>query len=314
MAVYIVSRVAQSVPVLFIASIAVFLVLRLVPGDPAMALAGDDAGPERVAEIRGQLGLSDSLPEQYFRWVGNLLTGDLGTSFRNGLPVTELLRLALPPTIELAIAGYIVALAIGIPLGVLAGVAPRSRWDWLLSGYTVAALGIPNFVLGILMLWIFTVELGWFPTAGRVAFFADPLASLGYLFLPAIALGTGLAAVLARYTRTSVAEVMGQDFIRTARAKGLHSTTVVIRHALRNALVPVVTIVALQVGQLLAGAVVIEQIFTRPGLGRLIVEAINSRDYLVVQSALVVLVTIFISVNLVADIAYGLLDPRIRRR
>lgn len=314
MAGYLLSRLVQAIPVLFIASAAVFLVLRLVPGDPAEALAGEEASPERVDEIRVQLGLNDSLGEQYVRWVGNLASGDLGTSFRHGLPVTRLLHLALPPTIELAVAGYAIALLIGIPLGVLAGMSPRSKWDWVLSGYTVVALGVPNFVVGILMLWVFSVELGWLPTAGRVAFFSDPRASVEHLLLPSVALGTGLAAVLARYTRTSVAEVMGQDFIRTARAKGLAPTTVVIRHALRNALVPVVTIVALQVGQLLAGAVVIEQIFTRPGLGRLIVESINNRDYLVVQSSLVVLVTIFIAVNLAADIAYGMLDPRIRHR
>lgn len=314
MAGYLLSRLVQAIPVLFIASAAVFLVLRLVPGDPAEALAGEEASPERVDEIRVQLGLNDSLGEQYVRWVGNLASGDLGTSFRHGLPVTRLLHLALPPTIELAVAGYAIALLIGIPLGVAAGMSPRSKWDWVLSGYTVVALGVPNFVVGILMLWVFSVELGWLPTAGRVAFFSDPRASVEHLLLPSVSLGTGLAAVLARYTRTSVAEVMGQDFIRTARAKGLAPTTVVIRHALRNALVPVVTIVALQVGQLLAGAVVIEQIFTRPGLGRLIVESINNRDYLVVQSSLVVLVTIFIAVNLAADIAYGMLDPRIRHR
>jgi len=311
---YIISRLAQAIPVLFIASIAVFLVLRLVPGDPAEALAGEDAEQARIEEIRQQLGLGDSLPVQYVNWVGDLVSGDLGKSFRNDLPVTRLLSLSLPPTIELAIAGYVVALVIGIPLGVMAGVAPRSRWDWLLSGFTLVTLGIPNFVIGILLLWIFTVELGWFPTAGRESFLSDPVQSLRYLALPAFALGSGLAAVLARYTRTAVSEVMGQDFIRTAKAKGLPQSTVVIRHALRNSLIPVVTIVALQVGQLLAGAVVVEQIFTRPGLGRLIVESINNRDYLVVQSALVILVTIFISVNLAADIAYGFLDPRIRRR
>lgn len=314
MVAFIVARILQAIPVLLIASIAVFLVLRMVPGDPAETLAGEEATPERVQEIREQLGLADSLPAQYVRWLGDLARGDLGTSFRNGLSVARLLRLALPPTIELAIAAYVVALCVGIPLGVLAGVAPRSFWDWLLSGYTLVTLGIPNFLVGILLLWWFTVEIHWFPTAGRVAFTDNPVESLKHLVLPALALGGGLGAVLARYTRTAVAEVMGQDFVRTARAKGLPERLVVIRHALRNSLIPVVTIVALQVGQLLAGAVVVEQVFTRPGLGRLVVDAIQSRDYLIVQSSLVVLVTVFILANLSADIAYGFLDPRVRRR
>jgi peptide/nickel transport system permease protein len=311
---YIVARVAQAVPVLVLASVAVFLVLRLVPGDPAVALAGEDASPERVAEIRRQLGLEATWPEQYVRWLGAVVRGDLGTSFRTGLTVKRMLELALPPTVELALVAYPLAVLVGIPLGVAAGVAPRSVWDWLLSGYTLLTLGLPNFLLGILLLWLFSVELGWFPAAGRVALLADPVEALRRLTLPALALSSGLAAVLARYTRTAVQETMGQDFIRTARAKGLAEFTVVVRHALRGSLIPVVTIMGLQVGHVLAGAVVIEQVFTRPGLGRLIVEAIRFRDYPVVQSTLLVLVLIFVGVNLLADLAYGLLDPRIRYR
>jgi peptide/nickel transport system permease protein len=314
MITYIGGRILQAIPVLLLASIAVFLVLRLVPGDPAVALAGEDASDERVQQIREQLGLTDALPVQYVRWLGNLVRGDMGESFRTRLPVSRLLSISLPPTIELTLAAYPIALAIGIPLGVLAGMRPRSFWDWGLSGYTLISIGIPNFLLGILFLYVFAVQLGWLPAAGRVSFFDDPVQSLRHLFLPALALGSGLAAVLARYTRTAVSEVMGQDYIRTARAKGLAGSTVVMRHALRNSLIPVVTIAALQVGNLLAGAVVVEQVFTRPGLGRLVVEAIANRDYLIVQSTLVVLVTIFVAVNLAADIAYGFLDPRVRRR
>jgi peptide/nickel transport system permease protein len=314
MVAYVTGRLLQAIPVLFLSSVAVFLVLRLVPGDPAEALAGDNTTPERVAEIREQLGLTDSVPRQYVRWLNDLAHGDLGTSFRNGLPVSRLLRSSLPPTLELASAAYVIALAVGIPLGVLAGARPRSRWDWFLSGYTLVTIGIPSFLSGILLLWLFSVELGWFPVAGRVALTADPVESLRHIALPALALGSGLAAVLARYTRTAVAETMGHDYIRTARAKGLAERNVVIRHALRNSLIPVITICALQVGGVMAGAVVIEQIFTRPGMGRLVVESIQNRDYMVVQSALVILVTIFVTVNLVADIAYGFLDPRLRRR
>jgi len=311
---YVLGRILQAVPVLFLSSIAVFLVLRLVPGDPAESLAGEDATDERVAEIRVQLGIDQPVPRQYITWIGDLAQGDLGTSFRNGLPVSRLLKAALPPTLELAVVAYALALCIGIPLGVMAGANPRSAWDWLLSGYTLVTIGIPSFLSGILLLWIFSVVLGWFPTSGRVAFTEDPVDSLRHLALPAFALGTGLAAILARYTRTAVSEIMGHDYIRTAKAKGLSQRTVVVRHALRNSLIPIVTIAALQVGGVMAGAVVVEQVFTRPGMGRLVVESIQNRDYLVVQSALVVLVTIFVGVNLVADLAYGFLDPRVRRK
>ncbi len=313
MVAFVVRRLLQGVPVLLLASIAVFLVLRLVPGDPATSLAGPDATPQRVEEIRGQLGLNDSLPVQYVRWLGQLLRGDLGTSIR-GIEVSRLLKDSMPSTLELAVAAYIFALMLGIPLGVMAGAHPRTGWDWTLSGFTLISIGIPSFLTGILLLWLFGVQLSWLPTSGRVSFFSNPGQSLEHLLLPAYALGANLAAVLGRYTRTSVAEIMGQDYIRTARAKGLAGRQVVVSHALRNALVPVVTITALQVGAVLAGAVVVEQVFTRPGMGRLVVEAIQNRDYVVVQSTLVVLVTIFVLVNLSADLAYGFLDPRIRRR
>lgn len=314
MAAYVLGRIAQAIPVLFLASIAVFLLLRLVPGDPASRLAGENATPAQVQQIREELGLTDSWPVQYGRWVDQLAHGDLGTSQSTGLSVSHLLALSFPPTIELAVAAYLVALLIGIPLGVLAGARPRGLWDWVLSGYSVFTLGVPHFMSGILMLLAFTVWLHWFPPAGRVAFTSNPLEAIRYLALPALALGSGVAAVLARYTRTALADVMGMDFIRTARAKGLQPRIVVVRHALRNALVPVITISALQVGGLLAGAIVIEQVFTRPGLGRVVINAINTRDYVVIQSTLVIFVAIFVFVNLMADLAYGFADPRVRRR
>ncbi len=310
---YITQRLLQSLPVLVLASIAVFLILRLFPGDPADIIAGEDASPAEVEQIREQLGLNDPVPVQYAKGIGEILRGDLGISLRTGVPVTELLELSLPPTLELAIASYVIALVIGIPFGTIAGVRPRSAWDWSLSMFTIGTLGVPNFLLGVLLLWVFAVNLGWFPASGRVAFLDDPIDSMKYLALPAFALGPGLAAVLARYTRTTVQAAMGQDYIRTARAKGLKGHQVVIRHALRNSLIPIVTIVALQLGNIMAGAVVIERVFTRPGLGRLVVDAILNRDYVIVQSTLIILVVIFILVNLVADIAYGLLDPRVRR-
>lgn len=310
---YVAGRLLQAVPVLFFASVAVFLILRLIPGDPADLIAGEDASPAEVDALREQLGLKDPVPVQYARWIGDLSRGDLGISIRTGVPVRELIELSLGPTVELAIASYAIAVLIGIPLGTIAGVRPRSIWDWGLSAYTIGTLGIPNFLLGVILLWVFAVQLGWLPASGRVSFLEDPIGSVRYLILPAFALGSGLAAVLARYTRTTVQAAMGQDYIRTARAKGLREREIVIRHGLRNSLIPIVTIVALQLGNVLAGAVIIERVFTRPGLGRLVVDAILNRDYLIVQSTLIILVLIFVVVNLVADLAYGLLDPRVRR-
>ncbi len=314
MAPFIVNRVAQTIPILFLGTIAAFLVLRLIPGDPALVIAGEEATAEDLYAIREQLGLHDSWPEQYIRWLGDLLSGDLGYSFTSGLSVTRLFSINFPPTIELGIAAYAFAILIGIPLGILGGVKPRSVWDWLLSGYTMVAVGVPSFVSGIILLWIFAAELGWFPSHGRVSILDDPLDSLHHLALPVIALAMPISAVLARYTRTTITDVVGQDFVRTARSKGLQESTVIVRHALRNSLIPVITIMALQVGELMTGVVIIEAVFTRPGFGRVVVEAITRLDYLVVQSVLVVLVVIFVAVNLLADIIYGFVDPRVRVR
>jgi peptide/nickel transport system permease protein len=311
---YFAGRLLQTIPVLLLASIFVFLILRLIPGDPAALLAGQDATPEQVQQLRIQMGLADPLPLQYTRWLGDVLHGNLGTSLASGLPVSRLLEVAVKPTVELVVVAYPLALLIGIPLGVKAGVSQGSLADWLLTGYSTLALGIPSFLVGILLLYLFSVELGWLPSSGQVSFAEDPLEALRHLVLPAIALGGAVAAVLARYTRTAIMSVMDQDHIRTARAKGLSNSQVVYRHALRASLIPIVTIAALQVGQLLAGAFVVEQIFTRPGLGRLMVDAIQGRDYIVVQSTLLLLVVTFVGVNLVADVAYGFLDPRLRQR
>lgn len=314
MAPFIVNRVVQTIPILFLGTLIAFLVLRIVPGDPALVIAGEEATAEDLHAIREQLGLHDSWPEQYIRWLGDLVTGDLGYSFVSGLSVTRLFSINIPPTLELGIAAYLFAILLGIPLGILGGVKPRSVWDWLLSGYTMVAVGVPSFVSGIILLWLFAADLGWFPSHGRVSFFDNPVDSLYHLALPVIALAMPISAVLARYTRTTIADVIGQDFVRTARSKGLAESTVIVRHALRNSLIPVITIMALQVGEVLTGVVIIEAVFTRPGLGRILVEAIQRLDYLVVQTMLVVLVVIFVTVNLLADIIYGFVDPRVRVR
>ena len=314
MAPFILNRLVQTIPILFLGTVIAFMVLRIIPGDPALVIAGEEATAEDLYTIRKQLGLHDSWPEQYIRWLGDLVTGDLGYSFTSGLSVTRLFSINIPPTLELGIAAYAFAILLGIPLGILGGVKPRSGWDWLLSGYTMVSVGVPSFVSGIILLWIFAAELGWFPSHGRVSFLDDPVDSLYHLALPVIALAMPISAVLARYTRTTITDVVGQDFVRTARSKGLGERTVIVRHALRNSLIPVITIMALQVGEVLTGVVIIEAVFTRPGLGRILVEAIQRLDYLVVQTMLVVLVVIFVTVNLLADIIYGFVDPRVRVR
>ena len=306
MLAYVLARVLQAIPVLVLASIAVFLMLRLVPGDPAQLLAGQDADEGDVERT------APSRPDDSSRSSYRLLSDIFGDSA--ALPVPARFRmLRSHPRRSVDRAAYVLAVVIWHSLGD-PGDPPRSVWDWMLSGYTLVTIGIPGFLFGIIMIWIFSVRLGWFPTFGEVSIIEDPVESLRHLALPAIATGVGVAAVLARYTRTTIAEVMGNDYVRTARAKGLAENHVVVRHALRNSMIPVVTVMALQVGGLLGGAVIVEQVFTRPGLGRLMVNAIQARDYLVVQSTLIILVTVFIGANLAADIAYGFLDPRVRGR
>lgn len=297
---------------MLLASLFVFSILQMVPGDPAVNLAGEDASDEDVQIIRERLGLDRPLPQQYLNWIGNAVTGDLGESFRNQRPVLELIGDALAPTLELTLVAFAIVLLLGIPLGVMAGTRVHSWWDWALSAFTMAGIAIPHFVLGLVLLYFVSFRLGWLPVGGRVSLLSDPVEGIRYLILPAAVLGFTGASVLARFVRTSVAEVMNQDYIRTAHAKGLRERVVVVRHALRNGLVPIVTVVSLQFATLLTGSVVVESVFSRPGVGRLVVGAIQARDYPVVQGILLFLVLGFILVNLAADLLYGVLDPRIR--
>ena len=237
---------------------------------------------------------------------------DFGKSFTKRVPVRDLIAQNFPPTIELAVAAYLFALVVGVPLGVAAAVWAKKAPDYGASVFNLFTLGIPNFVLGILLLWIFAYELDLFPVSGRVSVFEDFTAGVHRLVLPTIAAGSVIAAVLARFVRTSVAEALAQDYVRTAHAKGLEARKVVLNHALRNALIPIVTIAALQVGNLLAGAIVVEIVFTRPGFGLLIISGIQGRDYLLIQAMLAILVFLFVAANTLADITYGYLDPRIR--
>ncbi len=312
MALFVVRRLAASLPLLFAASLLVFGALDLVPGDPAELIAGEDARPERVAEIRAELGLDRPLLVRYGEWLAGLARGDLGTSISRGMPVRQLVGAALPPTLELAVAAYLLALALGIPLGVVQAAA-GGRVDGALAVAVSVVISVPSFVVGTLLLWLFAIGLGWLPASGRVPVLEDPVGGLRSLALPAVTLAVAMGAVLARFTRSSLAGVLCQEYIRAARAKGLAERTVLFRHGLRNALVPVTTIAALQVGQLLTGTIVIEQVFTRPGVGYLAVTAIRQRDVPVVQGVVLVFVLVFVLVNLAADIAAGLADPRLRR-
>jgi peptide/nickel transport system permease protein len=305
-------RLIQAIPVVFIASIIVFSILQFVPGDPATNIAGPDASDQDVQVIRERLGLNKPLPEQYVIWMGHALRGDLGDSFRNDRPVTELMTDALGPTLQLTLSAFVIEVVLGIALGVMAGTRLRSMWDWGLSAFTMLGIAIPHFVLGLVLLYVVSFRLGWLPIGGSVSITDNPVEGIKYLLLPSLVLGLTGAAVLARFVRTAIAEVMNQDYVRTARAKGLRARTVVMQHALRNGLIPVITVMALQFATLLTGSVVVENVFSRPGVGRLVVSAVQARDYPVVQGSLLFLVVGFILVNLAADLMYGVLDPRIR--
>ena len=309
---FLVRRFLQGILTVVLASILVFLAMRLIPGDPALLLVGTDASPADVERVREQLGLNEPLIEQYVSWLTGALQADFGPSIAKGTQVGTLMKGALLPSAELAVAGYVFALAFGIPLGIVAGLKPGGAGDYAATGFTMFTLGIPNFVLGLLLIWVFAVLLGWLPITGRIPINEDPVGAIKLLIMPMIAVGAGTAAVLARFVRASIMETLNQDYVRTARAKGLRERTVVMRHAMRNALIPVITVAALQIGFLISGAVIVEVVFARAGFGSLIIAGVIGRDYQLIQGMLVVLVTVFVVVNTFADVAYGLADPRIR--
>jgi ABC-type dipeptide/oligopeptide/nickel transport system permease component len=302
----------MALPTLVLASMAIFLILHLIPGDPAAIIAGGDATPAQVAAVRKDLGLDRPLVVQYAIWSGHVLHGNFGNSLIGKYPVWDQIKHAYPATLELTIAALILALLVAVPLGILAALHPRSWLDRAISAFNAFAIGIPNFLLGILLILIFSLNVLHLPVGGRVPLTEDPGAGLKSLILPAVTLSVGIAAVLTRFIRSALLEVLTEDYIRTARAKGLPGSAVIRRHALRNALIPVITVLGIQVGRLLGGAVIVEAVFAWPGMGRLAVQAILTRDYTIVQAALLLLVTAFIIVNLIVDIAYGFLDPRVR--
>ncbi len=309
---FLIRRAAISVVTLVVISLIVFTGVRMIPGDPARVMAGAEADAAGIEEIRAKYGLNDPIPVQYLRWAALALQGDLGRSIRTRDPVLKTVAQKLPITVELACLSVLLAIAIAIPAGVLAAVRRNTAWDVVASAASLGGVSIPNFWLGIMLILFFSVRLGWLPASGFVPVWEDPLANLRRMLMPAFVLGTALAAVLMRQTRNSMIEVLSADYIRTARAKGLAGWVVVFRHAIRNGLIPVVTILGLQMGALMSGAVVTEQIFVVPGFGRLVVEAVFTRDYPLVQGVVLITASSYVLINLAVDASYSLLNPRIR--
>jgi peptide/nickel transport system permease protein len=305
-------RLLQLIPTLFLVSVMIFSLQQLLPGDPALVMAGEEKDPEVIEQIRKQYRLDEPLPIQYFYWMAGVLQGDLGESMRIKQPVSSLIADKLPVTLQLASMAMLFALAIGIPAGILSAVKKGSAWDIGANVFALWGISTPNFWLGILLIFLFSVQLGWLPASGWVSPFEDLGQSLATTVMPAFVLGNAIAAVLMRHTRSAMLQAMSADYVRTARAKGLRERVVVLKHALRNALTPVITLGALEFGTLLSGAVLTEQVFSVPGFGKLIVDAVFNRDYAVVQGVVLVTATVYVLLNLLADVLYVLVNPRLR--
>ncbi|MCL6653233.1 peptide ABC transporter [Agrobacterium rubi] len=312
MHIYIAKRLLVAIPTLLIISVFVFSLQKLLPGDPILAMAGEERDPAVIELLREKYRMNDPIVYQYFYWIGSVVQGDFGVSLRTNQPVLELVAEKLPVTIQLAIMSMIFAFAIGVPMGILAAVKQNTWIDYVANIVALSGLSIPNFWLGIMLILLVSVQLGWLPASGYESIFVDPVRSLQTMIMPSFVLGTGLAATLMRHTRSSMLSVMKSDYIRTARAKGLSTREVVLSHSFRNALLPVITLTALLFGELLAGAVLTEQIFTIPGFGKLVVDAVFNRDYAVVQGVVLCTAVGFIFMNLLADVVTVLLNPRMR--
>jgi peptide/nickel transport system permease protein len=312
MGLFVLRRLGQTLLVLGIASVIIFVLMRLIPGDPIQIIMGSEYSPQAEAELRRQLGLDRPLFVQYLRWIGNVLRGEFGYSYINHERVSILLWDAFIPTLLLVIGTTIVGLLIALPSGILAAVKKDSAWDYGSMGFAILVYSMPSFWKGIILIWIFGVYLRWFPTMGYVHPWVNFGESLWKLTLPSLTLGTFFSGLVARITRSSLLEVLDQDYIKAARARGVRQMLLVAKHALRNALIPVVTVIGLQFGTLLGGAVLTETVFTIPGMGRLTVTAILNRDYQIVQGAVLLGVIFVVVVNLLVDLAYAFLHPKIR--
>jgi len=309
---FLVRRVAISVVTLLVISLIVFTGVRMIPGDPARVMGGTDADAAGLAEIRQKYGLDAPIPVQYLRWLGLALRGDLGESIRTRESVVWTVARKLPITMELAGLSLLIALAIAIPAGVFSAVRRNTVWDFLVNAASLCGLSVPSFWLGLMLILLLSVRLHWLPASGFVPLWEDPLANITRMLMPAFVLGATLSAVLMRQTRNSMIDVLAADYIRTAYSKGLPGRAVIFRHAFRNGLIPVVTILGLQMGALMGGAVVTEQIFVVPGFGRLIVESVFTRDYPLVQGVVLITASAYVFINLLVDVSYSLLNPRIR--
>lgn len=309
---YFLRRLLAIVPTVFFVTIIIFGLQQLLPGDPAIMLAGEDQDPTVIAYLQKKMHLDEPLPVRYAYWIGGVFTGDLGESLRIQKPVLELILEKLPVTLELAGLAMLIALVIGIPAGIVSAVAKDTVWDYAANVVALWGLSTPNFWLGILLILLFSVSLGWLPASGYVSPFDDLKGNLAAMIMPAFVLGNAIAAVLMRHTRSAMLQVLNADYVRTARAKGLGERTVVLKHGLRNAMTPIITLGALEFGTLLSGAVLTEQVFSIPGFGKLIVDAVFNRDYAVVQGVVLFTSTVYIVLNLLADLAYFVVNPRLR--
>jgi peptide/nickel transport system permease protein len=310
---YLAGRVASLFVTLLVVSIITFLVLRIIPGDPAQLILGADSPGDSLRELQHELGTDRPLPAQYLSWVGSVVRGELGVSLRHKRPVIDLIVERLPVTLALAGLALLIATAIGLPLGVEAARRRNTMADYAALGFSEIGQSVPSFWLGILMILAFSLQLGWLPSGGFVPWSESFWQAVRHLIMPSVALGLVLAATIVRMERSSVLEVLAEDYMRTARAKGLSESRVIYRHALANALIPTVTIVGLQVGTLLGGAIIVEQIFSLPGLGRLVLFAVFNRDWPLIQGLVFFLATLTIALNFLVDLSYAWLDPRIGR-
>ncbi len=309
---YVARRLISAVPVIFAVTFIVFLVMHLVPGDPALALGGTEASPAEIAQMRHQMGIDQPLVVQLLAWYEHLLRGDLGQSLLLGQSVIQSILARVPVTFSLAGCSLVVTVAAGIPFGIAAAVKRNSWIDQLIMGTALLGLSVPNFWLGLMLIYLFAVALGWLPSGGYVPLFQDPAQWLRSIILPTISLSLMQIGFIARMTRSSVLEVLGEDYLRTARAKGLSERITVWKHALKNAMIPILTVVGMLFGLLLGGAVVIETVYALPGAGRLIVTGILRRDYPVIQGGLMATAVVFVALNLLVDVLYAYLDPRVR--
>lgn len=310
---YIISRLMQMLPVLLLVSIAVFSMTLLLPGDPTFSMLDEHATAGERAALREKLGLDAPIPVQYVKWAQNVLSGDFGRSLRNGEPVVDMLVSRVPATTQLAIMAIILATLIGVPLGIVAALNRNSIRDVAATSAGMFAMAMPSFWLAMLLIMFFSIQMRWIPPSGYVPFIKDPIASMRLMVMPAITLGTVMAGLILRQTRTSMLAVLSADYVRTARAKGLGEGRVIVRHALRNALIPIVTVVGMQMGSLLGGAAIAESVFSLPGLGQMVVDGIFNRDFPAVQGAILVIVTFILFLNLFVDIIYAAIDRRVSR-